>query len=622
MPARKRQRREPTHAWQEIQQQTLWPEQERYERLRPIVLFGQTAAERAKETGASERTLLHQAQLFEQEGMASLFHREPPRQKEAGRSLPPEMCQVIVNLKSEYPGFSLREISDICFLRFGRKLSHHTVQRVLADGPPSTVSTRRYPPYAQIADPYQRRKAIVDLHSEGWSITAIAAYLQTSRARVYEVLKRWVEEGYAGLDDRPSSAPHQPARKANMEAISEVRKLVRESPELGAFRVRAALEQIGIHLSQTTCGRLLALNRKLYGVPKPSGGAPRPRKEMPYKAHFKQEIWSVDIRYIEEHNLGFPEPVYLISVLENYSRACLASKISPTQTQWDFLEVLFEALSAFGAPSMIVSDGGGQFYSNQAMDVYMALGIRKERIEKRQAWQNYIETHFNIVRKMVDAKFMKARSWEEMTNIHRQWIHDYNTQRHWAHEKREDGCHSPAAVLGGQKGTVYPESVLSRILFATRYVRHLDKNGFLRFQDWKFYGERGLAKAKVTVWIYEGSLKVEKEAVTLSEYEVSMKDDHKHVQTVRSARAHETPFRSPQLTLFDLDERGWLLYWKTPEQAPPHRRRHVEGIIQLPLFEVAERQLAVGADFGHGAARSYTFLHLVEEPQINQQTEE
>lgn len=59
MPARKRQRRELTHDWQQIKQYTLWPEQEQYERLRPIVLFGQTAAERAKETGASERTLHH-----------------------------------------------------------------------------------------------------------------------------------------------------------------------------------------------------------------------------------------------------------------------------------------------------------------------------------------------------------------------------------------------------------------------------------------------------------------------------------------------------------------------------------------------------------------------------------
>src|SRR5436309_677028 len=101
-----------------------------------------------------------------------------------------------------------------------------------------------------------------NLHAEGWSITAISSYLQTSRARVYEVLKRWAEEGHAGLDDKPST-PHRPARKVTMSAITEVRKLVGESPELGAYRVRAALEQIGIHLSQATCGRLLSLNRKL-----------------------------------------------------------------------------------------------------------------------------------------------------------------------------------------------------------------------------------------------------------------------------------------------------------------------------------------------------------------------
>ena len=61
MPKRKRAQREHTEDWQTIQQYTLWPEQEVYERLRPVVLFGETAAERAKEIGASERTLHHLA---------------------------------------------------------------------------------------------------------------------------------------------------------------------------------------------------------------------------------------------------------------------------------------------------------------------------------------------------------------------------------------------------------------------------------------------------------------------------------------------------------------------------------------------------------------------------------
>ncbi len=68
----------------------------------------------------------------------------------------------------------------------------------------------------------------------------------------------------------------------------------------------------------------------------------------------------------------------------------LASKISPTQNQWDYLEVLFAALSTAGVPKAIVSDGGAIFYCNQAMQVYQALGIEKLRIEKKQAWQNYI----------------------------------------------------------------------------------------------------------------------------------------------------------------------------------------------------------------------------------------
>jgi putative transposase len=321
MPARKRKRRERTHDWQAIQQATLWPEQEAYERLRPIVLFGETVAGRAKETGASERTLHYQADQFERFGMASLFPKTRVPAPDPGQRLPPEMCQLLVNLKAEYAGFSLREISTICYLHFGRKLSHHTVQRVLADGPKPTVTTRRYPPYAQIADPYQRRRAIVDLHAQGWSHTSIAAYLETPRHRVYEVLQRWARLGHAGLDD----IPQQHARKTGIREIHEVGKLVVDSPELGAYRVRAALEQIGIHLSQATCGRLLALNRPLYGVAQPKGAAPRQRKEMPFRASFRHGWWSVDVRYIEEHQLGFPEPLYMISILENYSRAILGS---------------------------------------------------------------------------------------------------------------------------------------------------------------------------------------------------------------------------------------------------------------------------------------------------------
>ena len=43
----------------------------------------------------------------------------------------------------------------------------------------------------------------------------------------------------------------------SLAAIEEVRKLA-QNPQIGAFRVHAALKQRGFDLSRTTCGRILA----------------------------------------------------------------------------------------------------------------------------------------------------------------------------------------------------------------------------------------------------------------------------------------------------------------------------------------------------------------------------
>ena len=499
MPRSKRPQRERTHDWQRIQQYTLWPEQKVYEMLRPVALFNESAAERAKETETTERTLQRKAEQFELHGMASLFPEKPTQPSETARDLPPDMRQLIVDLKAEHPAFRSHEIATVCYVRFGRRPSHHTVQRVLASGPQPSITARRFPPYGEIADGYERRRTVVRLHAEGWSVSTISAYMQTTRATIYDILKRWATEGHAGLEDK-SHAPHEPARKVTFQDIQEVRRLAR-NPDLGAFRVMAALEQIGIKLSQRTCGRLLELNRNLYGLDPPKRD-PHVKKEMPFKASFRLQYWSVDVRYIEKHHIpGHEGSVYLISILENYSRAVLASKVSPTQNQWDYLEVWFAAFCTAGIPKAIVSDGGGIFYSNHAMAVDQALGIEKKRIDPKQAWQNYVETMFNIVRRMADFHFHQARSWEEMDQIHRKWVRDYKSQSDFAHEQREDGCHSPAQVIGWHKGTMVPEETLNRMLFATRYTRHLDRHGFIRFQDWRLYGERGLAHQKVSVWV-------------------------------------------------------------------------------------------------------------------------
>ena len=85
-------------------------------------------------------------------------------------------------------------------------------------------------------------------------------------------------------------------------AIEAVRRLQR-NPNLGAFRVHAALAQVGVHPSPRTCGRILATNRALYGLVKPKGPA-REKKEMPFAASRRHQFWTADVRYVDDHKLG------------------------------------------------------------------------------------------------------------------------------------------------------------------------------------------------------------------------------------------------------------------------------------------------------------------------------
>src|SRR5215218_9157826 len=116
----------------------------------------------------------------------------------------------------------------------------------------------------------------------------------------------------------------------------EAMRRFQQNPNLGEFRVHAALAQIGIHLSPRTCGRILALNRELYGLEKPRGPA-KEKREMPFAARRRHQFWSADVRYVGDHKLG--GRAYVISVLDNHSRAILASAPPRTQDLASYLSV-------------------------------------------------------------------------------------------------------------------------------------------------------------------------------------------------------------------------------------------------------------------------------------------
>jgi putative transposase len=378
MTSRPRRRRvEPTDEWEQIELLCGWPEQRDYELIRPLVLFGAPADKRSQETGVSSgRTLRRRAARFGAEGMDSLFGSEAGRR----RRLPPAMRQLIVDLKAEHPALNPNEIARACYVRFGRRPARKTVKRVLAEEPIPLRFVRRFPPYHEIPERRDGRAAVVALHADGWSAKAISGYLEVGTSTVYRILRRWAEEGPAGLEDRPHGRPPG-VRKVTLKAMEAVRRF-QENPNLGEFRIHAALAQIGIHLSPRTCGRILALNRELYGLEKPKGPV-KEKKEMPFAARRRHQFWSADVRYVDNDEVG--GRAYVISVLDNHSRAVLSSALTRTQDLASYLSVLYAAVERYGSPEALVSDGGGVLPRHPGEGRLRGFGHRQARDRARQA---------------------------------------------------------------------------------------------------------------------------------------------------------------------------------------------------------------------------------------------
>jgi hypothetical protein len=279
---------------------------------------------------------------------------------------------------------------------------------------------------------------------------------------------------------------------------------------------------------------------------------------------------------------------YAVAVLDNFSRAVVASAVSPTQDLSAFLSVLHRAVERHGPPEALVTDSGSVFRANRARAVYETLGIRKEEIETGRPWQSYLETAFNVQRRMADWHFAKAEGWPELHRAHERWLEEYNAQYHAAHEKRPDGRRSPAEVLGVLREARLLPADLDRTFFAERFTRVVDASGYVVWRRWKVYGEECLAGREAALWLREKTLPVQCGGEPLSRYAVEFAADTDKPKALSRPVLFETTVALPQLRLFGLDSlgnNGWLKALRLEDYAP---RKHRPGSVQQGLFPYHE----------------------------------
>jgi len=564
--------------WNELEAKCLWDDQLAYEVVRPVVLKEQPLAVRATELGVSTKTMKRRVHQFVQFGIPGLVPTTGHRSDDK-RILPLDVRHAIALLKAEYPPLVAHEIATICELQFGRGSNYRAVQRVLDTEPLPQVRGRRFPLYEEESDPEQRRHNVVQLYIEGWPIQRISGYFGIARRTVTGIVRRWTDEGVMGLADKPTGP--KGAYKVSFPVMALIQEYQR-NPLIGEQRMHAYLQQQGYEVSPRTCGRILQLHRELthHEAPRP----PKiPKKAMPFLATRRHQWWSTDIRYIEDHQVpGVEGPIYIISVLDNYSRAILASAPSTTQDLGAYLVVLCSALALYGAPEGIVSDGGAVFKATKALAIYATLGITKERIEPRKPWQNFIETFFGIMRRLADYSLMRATSWEAFCDRHAEFVANYMEQEHFGHLDRPDGLRSPMEVLAWIKARPVAITDLESIIATEQVKRHLNAKGYLQFRHWRLYGAAGLAGRDADVLLYQQTVTVTYEDMPLIQYQVQTGEPATTFTEVHVLRELPDHFPSTQLHLWELRQFPWHKARQVPYT--PRRRQQTQTVQQGIVF--------------------------------------
>jgi transposase InsO family protein len=255
------------------------------------------------------------------------------------------------------------------------------------------------------------------------------------------------------------------------------------------------------------------------------------------------------------------------------------------QDELAILQLLHAAFGDYGVPWGIVSDNGSVFTAEAFLRVLDGLGIEPCPIESRQAWQNLLESQFNIQRRLADAKFMQAESFAEIEEAHAAFIQLFNTTRHWAHRDRTDERLTPIAVLDGRLGRPVTPVQLRHVFRHLQFSRVINRHGNVSIQRFYIYAERGLSQRRVTLWFYQDRLHVEYQQTLLARYHYRLQRGSTLISHISHPQLYQTAFASPQLELLELDEDQWLKIARRP--AYPQRRVALAATARQLAFELS-----------------------------------
>jgi putative transposase len=182
-----------------------------------------------------------------------------------------------------------------------------------------------------------------------------------------------------------------PVSDRDLDLMKRIDRLHLEMPYAGSRMLRDLLNQDGIEVGRKHVATLMKRMgiEALYRKPKTTKKHPQHRV-YPYllrglDINRPNQVYAMDITYIPMAR-GF---VYLVAVLDWYSRKVLSWRVSITMDVHFCLEALEEAIDVHGVPAIVNTDQGSQFTSQAFTGLLKKHSIRIS-MDGKGAWRDNV----------------------------------------------------------------------------------------------------------------------------------------------------------------------------------------------------------------------------------------
>ena len=141
---------------------------------------------------------------------------------------------------------------------------------------------------------------------------------------------------------------------------------------------------------------------------------------------WRHHVWAYDFVQGRTHD---GRAFRMLTVIDEYSRECLAIEVARRLRSDDVLQVLAELFVRHGAPDYIRSDNGSEFTAKVVRDWLRRVDVKTLYIEPGSPWENGYNESFNgkLRDELLNGEIFY--SLKEAQVLIERWRHHYNTLR-------------------------------------------------------------------------------------------------------------------------------------------------------------------------------------------------